>query len=61
MSLDGFVTGPGVTRERQLGAGGEVLHRWLVEPDPHDSDLLAAMGKDVGAILMGWGDVTRPR
>jgi len=53
MSLDGFVTGPGVTREQQLGSGGEVLHRWLFEPDPADSDLLAAMGKDVGSILMG--------
>ncbi|NGN63373.1 dihydrofolate reductase family protein [Streptomyces sp. A7024] len=53
MSLDGFVTGPDVTRERQLGQGGEVLHQWLSEPDPRDAELLAGMAAGVGAILMG--------
>lgn len=53
MSLDGFVTGPNVTRDRPLGDGGEVLHRWLYEPSPRDTDLMAEMGKDVGAILVG--------
>jgi dihydrofolate reductase len=53
MSLDGFVTGPNVDREHQLGDGGDVLHRWLWEPDAGDASLLDAMGADVGAILMG--------
>lgn len=53
MSLDGFVTGPNVTRAQQLGEGGEVLHQWLREPDEHDTALLAGMAKDVGSILMG--------
>lgn len=53
MSLDGFVTGPNVTRERQLGDGGDVLHRWLHEPDPRDADLLAGMRAGVGSILLG--------
>ena len=53
MSLDGFVTGPNVTREQQLGDGGDVLHRWLWEPEPRDSELLDGMAKDVGSILMG--------
>ncbi|MGP3918173.1 dihydrofolate reductase family protein [Nonomuraea sp. 10N515B] len=53
MSLDGFVTGPNVTRERQLGDGGEVLHRWLHEPDPRDTELLAGMRGGAGSILMG--------
>ncbi|NKZ04246.1 dihydrofolate reductase family protein [Actinomadura latina] len=53
MSLDGFVTGPNVTREQQLGDGGEVLHRWLHAPDPRDAEVMAAMAKDVGSILMG--------
>ena len=53
MSLDGFVTGPNVTRERQLGDGGEVLHRWLHEPDARDTELLDGMRGGVGAILMG--------
>jgi dihydrofolate reductase len=53
MSLDGFVTGPNVTREQQLGDGGEVLHRWLREPDPRDTELLDGMREGVGALLMG--------
>jgi dihydrofolate reductase len=53
MSVDGFVTGPNVTREQQLGDGGEVLHQWLHRPDPRDTELMAEMGKDVGSILMG--------
>ncbi|MEO3802199.1 dihydrofolate reductase family protein [Nonomuraea sp. B1E8] len=53
MSLDGFVTGPNVTREQQLGDGGEVLHRWLHEPDPRDIELLDGMREGAGALLMG--------
>ncbi len=53
MSLDGFVTGPNVSREQQLGDGGDVLHRWLWEPDPRDAELLDAMAANVGSILMG--------
>lgn len=53
MSLDGFVTGPNVTREQQLGDGGGVLHQWLHEPDRHDTELLASMRDDLGAVLMG--------
>jgi dihydrofolate reductase len=53
MSLDGFVTGPNVRRDQQLGDGGDVLHRWLWEPEPRDAALLDSMAADVGAILMG--------
>lgn len=53
MSLDGFVTGPNVTREQQLGDGGEVLHQWLTQPDPLDTELLEGMGERLGSILMG--------
>jgi dihydrofolate reductase len=53
MSLDGFVTGPNITREQQLGDGGQVLHRWLHEPDPRDAELLAGMRSNLGSILMG--------
>lgn len=53
MSLDGFVTGPNVTREQQLGDGGQILHQWLDEPDTRDTELLAAMGDGLGSILMG--------
>jgi len=53
VSLDGFVTGPNVTREQQLGDGGQVLHQWLHEPDPRDTEVLAGMREAVGSILMG--------
>jgi dihydrofolate reductase len=53
MSLDGFVTGPNVSRAQQLGDGGDVLHRWLWDPDARDAKLLDGMAKDVGSILMG--------
>ncbi|MGH3313700.1 MAG: dihydrofolate reductase family protein [Streptomyces sp.] len=53
MSLDGFVTGPNVTREQQLGEGGEVLHHWLHEADLRDAELPAEMREGPGAILMG--------
>src|SRR5262245_989972 len=53
MSLDGFVTGPHVNREQQLGDGGDVLHKWLWEPDEHDAELLDSMAANVGSILMG--------
>lgn len=53
MSLDGFITGPNITREQQLGDGGDILHQWFHEPDPHDAEVMAAMSKDVGSILMG--------
>ena len=53
MSLDGFVTGPNVTREQQLGDGGDVLHRWLGSGDPRDEAVLTGMGEGAGAILMG--------
>lgn len=53
MSLDGFVTGPNVTREQQLGDGGDILHQWLTQPDPRDTELLDGMGEELGSILMG--------
>ena len=30
MSLDGYVAGPGQSRETPLGVGGEELHEWLI-------------------------------
>jgi dihydrofolate reductase len=53
MSLDGFVTGPNVTREQQLGNGGQILHQWLHAPDPRETELLAGMYEELGTILMG--------
>ena len=53
MSLDGFVTGPNVTREQQLGDGGHILHRWLDDADPRDAELLASARDGLGSVLMG--------
>jgi dihydrofolate reductase len=54
MSLDGYVTGPNVSREHQLGAGGEVLHHWLgPTATPADQAVLQEMVDDCGAIIMG--------
>jgi dihydrofolate reductase len=53
MSLDGFVTGPNVTRERQLGDGGQILHQWLHVPDPRETELLAGLREELGSVLMG--------
>ncbi|KPC61132.1 riboflavin biosynthesis protein RibD, partial [Streptomyces sp. NRRL F-6602] len=54
MSLDGFVTGPGPSRERPLGERGEVLRRWLDEPmATGDRALLAGMRARTGAVVMG--------
>jgi dihydrofolate reductase len=53
MSLDGFVTGPDVSRDHQLGVGGEPLHTWLTEGSDRDAELLDEMAAGVGAIVMG--------
>jgi len=31
MSLDGYVTAPGVDVEHGLGIGGEAIHAWVLE------------------------------
>ena len=31
MSLDGYVTAPGVDLEHGLGIGGEAIHAWVLE------------------------------
>ncbi|MFD3405714.1 dihydrofolate reductase family protein [Kribbella sp. NPDC058693] len=54
MSLDGFVTGPNVSREYPLGEGGEILHDWLgPTATPADRAVLQEMVDGAGAILMG--------
>ncbi len=53
MSLDGYITGPNVTRAQQLGDDGDALHQWLTAPDQVDTELLEGMREGAGAILMG--------
>ncbi|MGW6278514.1 dihydrofolate reductase family protein [Kribbella sp. NPDC055071] len=54
MSLDGFVTGPHVSRKDPLGEGGDVLHDWLWKTSTAaDQAVLQEMVDGAGAILMG--------
>jgi len=54
MSLDGFVTGPGVDAEHGLGVHGEALHEWAItSDDPVDAEVLRATTEESGAVVMG--------
>jgi dihydrofolate reductase len=54
MSLDGFVTAPGTSRENPLGVGGGRLFRWLRQPmNTRDADFLGSMIENCGALIMG--------
>jgi dihydrofolate reductase len=66
VSLDGYVAGPDQSPEEPLGIGGERLHEWVFDTkgwrESHgreggdegiDSDISAAMLRDVGAVVMG--------
>ncbi|WP_433226765.1 SRPBCC domain-containing protein [Microtetraspora malaysiensis] len=54
MSLDGYVSGPGVDLEHGLGVGGEPLHAWVTdERTPRDAEILRASFADTGAVIMG--------
>ena len=53
MSLDGFVTGPGVDPQHGLGIGGEPLHRWVMDPDDVDTEVLIEATEVSGAVVMG--------
>jgi dihydrofolate reductase len=62
MSLDGYVTGPGVEQTPGLGDGGEALHAWLDDEDGRlVNDEFAAAGAVVTSRRVfedtgGWGD-----
>jgi dihydrofolate reductase len=53
MSLDGFVTGPDPGIEAGLGAGGEPLHDWALEPDAIDRAVLEETVFATGVVVMG--------
>lgn len=52
VSLDGFVTAPGVDADHGLGVGGEALHEWAFADGP-DRDVLDAATQRTGAVVMG--------
>jgi dihydrofolate reductase len=55
MSLDGYVTAPGVDQEHGLGIGGEAIHAWVLEEprSPVDEAVLARSFEQTGAVVMG--------
>jgi uncharacterized protein YndB with AHSA1/START domain/dihydrofolate reductase len=53
MSLDGYVTAPGVDLEHGLGVGGEALHAWVFSHTPREDAILATTVQRTGAVIMG--------
>jgi len=55
MSLDGYVTAPGVDLKHGLGIGGEAIHAWVLEEprSPVDEAVLAHSFERTGAVVMG--------
>ena len=55
ISLDGYVTAPGVDLEHGLGIGGEAIHAWVLEEprSPVDEAVLARSFAQTGAVVMG--------
>jgi uncharacterized protein YndB with AHSA1/START domain/dihydrofolate reductase len=53
MSLDGYVTAPGVDLAHGLGIGGEALHAWVFSQTPREQAILATTFKRTGAVIMG--------
>lgn len=68
VSLDGFITGPNVSKVNPLGDGGERLHEWIYNlaswrelhgleggESTADSDVIQAGFESIGAVVMGRG------
>ncbi len=53
MSLDGYVTAPGVRPDAPMGDGGQVLHEWAFGGDERGRDVLADSQDTVGASIAG--------
>ena len=53
MSLDGYVTAPGVDAEHGLGVDGEALHNWAFSDDAGDRQVLDGGTDRTGAVVMG--------
>jgi dihydrofolate reductase len=52
ISIDGYVAGPGQSRDTPLGAGGERLHAWMFDtPEENKAEVEAILS--AGAFVMG--------
>jgi dihydrofolate reductase len=55
ISLDGFATGPDVSREEPMGTGGEALHEWMFagKSEAESEAFETAHHREHGALIMG--------
>ncbi|HET7821378.1 MAG TPA: dihydrofolate reductase family protein [Ornithinibacter sp.] len=53
VSLDGYLAGPGISREQPMGEGGARLHEWIMDPTPTDLELISETLAAVGAVVLG--------
>lgn len=72
ISLDGFIAGPGISREAPMGEGGMRLHEWMFNEPKNaiDTEAVREIFASVGAVVLGkrtfdlgigeWGDVPFP-
>ena len=54
MSLDGFIAGPGISKEHPMGKDGPILHDWIFDGKTEiDSSLLKEVVESSGAVIVG--------
>ncbi len=53
MSVDGYVVGPGATREKPLGANGDILHEWAFGGSPEGTAFVERVMQNTGASICG--------
>ena len=54
MSVDGFISGPGISREQPLGAGGLRLHDWFFKTKTEAAArILDEVNQATGAVILG--------
>jgi dihydrofolate reductase len=54
MSLDGYITAANQTAAEPMGAGGDVVHKWVFADDhPANRKLVAGAWEKIGAVIAG--------
>ncbi len=54
MSLDGFIAGPGISKELPMGENGPLLHEWIFDKATDaDREWLEELTTNAGAVICG--------
>ena len=53
ISLDGYMAGPGITKDTPMGVNGSRLHEWIRDPTPADREFISDISATVGAVVLG--------